>query len=117
MDFLTLRPPQQGLRRDDGSESRHESPPQGFSFGRQAASLVVVQPNPPRADLGEKDTVLFLQVLNDVLLLLVHPPGYGNEQQAERIQGFQNFWRLSLSPAGLDFCRLEFLDTTRSSFW
>jgi hypothetical protein len=44
--------------------------------------------------VGVQNLVLLSQVVNDELLLLVHPPGNGDEQQPERVQGFGHLGNL-----------------------
>jgi hypothetical protein len=38
------------------------------------------------AKLFAKDAVFFLEVVNDILLLLIHPTGEGNEQQTKEMK-------------------------------
>jgi hypothetical protein len=68
-------PGQQGLRRHEGSDLGQKSPSQSPSLGSQAATLVVIQPKPLTAELLAENAILFAEVFDRVLLLLVHPPG------------------------------------------
>src|SRR6059058_4115310 len=43
------------------------------------------------------NAVLFAKVVNDLQLALVHPPGYGDQHEPERIQGSRHLVS-SLSP-------------------
>ena len=46
-----------------------------FGFRRQAATLIIVKPQAPRARLLSQDAILFAQIVDGMLLLLIHPPG------------------------------------------
>ena len=68
-------PGQQGLWRHQGSDISQESPSESFRFGSQTATLVVIQPKPLTTELFAEHAILFAEVFDRVLLLLVHPPG------------------------------------------
>jgi hypothetical protein len=89
-------PAQQGLRRDNGRHFRQHPSAQQPSFGCQAAALVVCEADPPAAQLGTKDSVFLAQILDRVLLLLIHPSSNSNQQKAERILPLRH--RLSSLP-------------------
>jgi hypothetical protein len=59
--------------------------PNPLGFGRQPTALVIVETQSPAAELFAKNTVLFAQILDHLQLVLVHPPGHGNEHEPERI--------------------------------
>jgi hypothetical protein len=44
-----------------------------LGFGRKAAPLVIVKPQTRAADLVAQDSVLLHEVVDDVLLMLIHP--------------------------------------------
>jgi len=67
-------PGQQGLWRHKGCDFSQESPSQSFRFGSQTAMLVVIQPKPLATQLLAENAILFAEVFDRVLLLLVHPP-------------------------------------------
>jgi len=69
------------------------------SFGCQATTLVVGEAKMPTADLRAKDPVFLAQILDGVLLALIHPPGDRNQQKPERIRRLQHrFSSLSFLP-------------------
>ena len=43
--------------------------------------LVVIEPHPLPAELLAQNPVLLAQVINDLQLVLVHPPGNGDQQK------------------------------------
>jgi hypothetical protein len=79
-------PSQYGLRRHDGGHfCQHPSSQQPGSDG-QTAALVVGEAKPSAAELSTKDSVFLPQMLDGVLLLLIHPSGNSQEKKAERVQ-------------------------------
>ena len=82
-DQLSM-PPQEGVRRAERSEVAERPATQGLGFRRQAATLHIGEPQPPRGALLAKDAVFFLATVDDVALLLVDPPSNGDD---EALQG------------------------------
>ena len=58
---------------------------------------IIGKPEPAVAQLSTEDSVLLAQILDRVLLLLIHPSGDRQEQKAKRVEGLQH-----------RFCRLPF---------
>jgi hypothetical protein len=54
-----------------------------FRPGREAPSLIVVEPKPSATELFFQDSILFAKVVNGELLLLVHP---SDEQEPEWVE-------------------------------
>jgi hypothetical protein len=54
-------------------------------------SGVGIQPQPSAAELFSKDSIFFAQVINRVLLLLVHPAGHSNQDEPEGVKDFRCF--------------------------
>jgi hypothetical protein len=79
-------PCQQGLRSYDGGHFCQQPSSQRPGSDGQTAALIVGEAKPPRAELTAKDSVFLPQILNGVLLPLIHPSGNGQEQKAERVQ-------------------------------
>jgi hypothetical protein len=48
--------------------------------------LVIVEPHPLPAELLAKNPVLLAKVIDDLQLVLVHPPGDGDQHEPEWIQ-------------------------------
>jgi hypothetical protein len=78
--------------------------------------LIVIQPQPSAAELFSKDSIFFAQVINSILLLLVHPAGHSDEDEPEGVKDFRCFslqeplciWRAVHQNTDL---------STRSNFW
>jgi hypothetical protein len=66
-------PRQQRIRRHDRGDLAQQPPSQCPGFRGEPTPLVVGEAQPPGADLFAQDTVLFLEIIDDVLLLLVDP--------------------------------------------
>ena len=118
-------PCQQGLRSYDGGHFCQQPSSQRPGSDGQTAALIVGEAKPPRAELTAKDSVFLPQILNGVLLPLIHPSGNGQEQKAERVQCLRH--RLSSLTShtssvlltdcfGHAFSQFQFLDNTASPF-
>ena len=59
---------------------------QALGLNGQAAPLVIVEPKSPIAELLAKNPVLLAQVVNDLQLALIHPPGNGDQQKTEWVE-------------------------------
>ena len=53
----------------------------------QTAPLVVIEPESPRAELCVQNPILLVQIVDDFLLLVIHPTGNTDQQQPKGIQG------------------------------
>jgi hypothetical protein len=73
-------PSQQRLGRDNGCHFREHLSSEQTGFGCQVAALVVSKAK-PAAQLSTKDPVLFTQILDRVLLLLIHLSSDRNEHK------------------------------------
>src|ERR1019366_4599376 len=79
-------PGEQCLWRPDGCHFRQHLSSEQPGLDCQTAALVVSEAKPPAAELNTKDSVFLAQILDRVLLLLIHPACNCKEQKAERIQ-------------------------------
>ena len=61
------------------------APADKFSFGCQTATLIIGKPKPTSTKLLSENSILFAQVLDGILLFLVHPPGERNDYEPEWI--------------------------------
>jgi hypothetical protein len=52
---------------------------------------MVIQPQPSAAELFSKDSIFFAQVIDGILLLLVHPAGHGDEHKADWVKALLRF--------------------------
>jgi hypothetical protein len=74
---------------------------------------MVIETQPPIAELLAKHPVLLAKVVNDLQLALIHPPGNGDQQKAEWVEnslGFQSPLSRVRSYGG------TIADSARSSF-
>ena len=60
-----------------------------FCLAGQPALLIVIQPEPSAAELFSKDPIFFAQIIDGILLLLIHPAGHGDEHKPEWVKGFR----------------------------
>jgi hypothetical protein len=68
-------PGQQRFGRDHDRYLSQQLSSESFRLGCQAATLPIGEPKPPVSDLGTEDSILFPQVIDRVLLLLIDPSG------------------------------------------
>ena len=80
-------PSEEGLWCDDDGQFVKHSPPQLLGLDSQAPALVVSQGQPLVAELLAQHAVFLMQVVDDILLLMAHPNGKGNQQQSQWTQG------------------------------
>ena len=59
--------------------------PTSLAFVCQTATLIICKPQPSGTELLSQDSILFAQILDGMLLLLVHPPGDRNDYEPEWI--------------------------------
>jgi hypothetical protein len=62
-----------------GCQFRQQPSSEQPGFFRQTATLVVGEAKPPIAKLFAKDSIFLLQIIDRVLLPLIHPSGNGNQ--------------------------------------
>src|SRR5919106_508855 len=85
--FLGNQPPvptQDRVRRHDGRHLSQDLATESLAFRREAAALVVSQPDTPPPQLLPKDAVLLYQVFDHVLLVAIDP---SSERQEQKPQG------------------------------
>jgi hypothetical protein len=66
--------------------SAKSSRPSPLALAAKRPALVVVQPHRLPAELLTQNPVLLTQVIDDLQLALVHPPGNGDQHEPERLQ-------------------------------
>jgi len=59
---------------------------QPFGLDCKPTALVIVESHSPTADLLSKKSILLQKVLDDLLLMLVHPASNGNNHKTERMR-------------------------------
>jgi hypothetical protein len=74
-------PTQDRVRRHDGRHLSQNLATESLAFRREAAALVVSQPDTPPPQLLPKGAVLLYEVFDHVLLVTIDPPSQGNEQK------------------------------------
>lgn len=94
------------------------APAESLCFGGESTALFVRKPESATTELLAQDLVLLAQVLDCVLLLLIHPARDGDYHEAERIENAHASTvsrAISLTPAiRIVFSTFQFLDRTRS---
>jgi hypothetical protein len=84
-------PSQQCLGCDDSGERCEHLPTEAFCLAGQPAPLIVIQPEPSAAELFSKDPIFFAQIIDGILLLLIHPAGQGDEHKPEWVKALLRF--------------------------
>jgi hypothetical protein len=74
-------PAEESVRRDDRADLAEQLPSKSLPLGRQAAALVVVEPELSRAEVLAEYPVLVSQVLDDALLPLAEDTGDEDTQE------------------------------------
>jgi hypothetical protein len=84
-------PSQQCLGCDDGGDRCQHLPTEAFCLAGQPAPLSIIQPQPSAAELFSKDPIFFAEVIDGILLLLIHPAGHGDEHKPEWVKALLRF--------------------------
>ena len=79
-------PRQQRVRRHHRRDISQDAASERLGFRRQSTALNVGEPQASGPDLLPEDTVLFLEIVDDIALLLVHPPGERDEHEPQRVR-------------------------------
>lgn len=79
-------PPQQGVGADDRGHYRKQLVAELLGPDCESAALLVVESQTPIAELLSQHLVLFAEIVNDVLLLLVEPAGESDGDELQRIE-------------------------------
>ncbi|MCA1562820.1 MAG: hypothetical protein LC804_21975 [Acidobacteria bacterium] len=78
---VTPMPPENRVRRHDRGHLSQPRAPKPLSADRQPASLFIRQSEPPAAQLSQERSILFDQVRDNLLLLVIQPAGQGHEEK------------------------------------
>jgi hypothetical protein len=78
-------PSQQYLGRDDRGHLGHKLSPQSFDL-RGESALLIREPEATAPELLAQHAILLAEVLDHLLLLLIHPSGHGDQDESEGIQ-------------------------------
>jgi len=89
-DELSM-PSQQCLGCDEGGDRCEHLPTEAFCLAGQPAPLRIIEPQPSATELFSKDSIFFAQVIDGILLLLIHPAGHGDEHQPEWVKALLGF--------------------------
>jgi DNA invertase Pin-like site-specific DNA recombinase len=79
-------PSQQRVGSDDRRHVPEDAPSEALRFRRQATTLLIVESQPPFAQLFTQNAVLLPQVIDRVQMALVHPTRDGHEKEPEGIK-------------------------------
>src|SRR5215469_4300816 len=74
-------PSQQGLGRDNAGDLGKNLSSQGFGLYGQSPALMVIEAHSPATELFSKHAVLLAKILNDLPLVVVHPPGNSDQHK------------------------------------
>jgi len=88
-------PSQQRIGCDDGSHFSEDPTAQLLGFDGQAPALVVAESKPLAPELLPENPILFLEIVNDVALLLAEPAGNRDQQEAKRIKALAHCARIT----------------------
>ena len=78
-------PMQEGVGRDQCLEITEGSPTEGLSFRGQATAPRIGESDAARAELLLEDAILFLEIVDEVTLLLVDPAGDGHDEKLQHL--------------------------------
>ena len=79
-------PRQQRVRCHDRGDAPEDAASKGLCFRRQATALRVGEPQTFGPELFMEDAILFLEIIDDIALLLVHPTGERDEHEPKRVR-------------------------------
>jgi hypothetical protein len=82
-----------------------------LGFGRQAPALVIAESKPLVPELLPQNPILFLEVGNEIALLLPEPAGDRDQQETKLIKRLAHWARIATSVRHI-VCTIGFLDTT-----
>ena len=80
-------PAEAGIGRDQGVQVTEYPSPEARGLYGQAPALGVGDPETARTELLSADAILFLEIVNDVTLLLVDPARDGHDIRGEPSRG------------------------------
>jgi hypothetical protein len=102
---------QQNPRGDDRCDLRQRASAEPFGSRREPATLVVRETKSATAGLLAQRPILLAQIVDCLLLLLIHPARDGNQHEPERVENTHCStvsWALRIV-----FNAFDFLDNTR----
>src|SRR5215831_19065797 len=79
-------PSQQGLRCDNAGDLGKGLSSQRFGLYGQSPALIVIEVHSPTTELFAKHPVLLAKIFHDLQLVVVHPPGDGDQQKPEWVE-------------------------------
>jgi hypothetical protein len=65
--------------------------PRRFALLANRRRLIIIQPQPLAVELFSKDPIFFEQVIDGILLLLIHPTGHGDDHKPEWVKTLFRF--------------------------
>ena len=83
-DQLSM-PAEEGIGRDQGVQVTAYPSPEARGLCGQAPALGVGEPETARTELLAEDAILFLEIVNDVTLLLVDPARDGHDEELQHL--------------------------------
>jgi hypothetical protein len=83
-------PPQNRVWRHNRGHLAQRLAPETLSTRPQPAPLIIREPHPSAAQLGPQDSMLFHQIRDHVMLVLIEPAGEGGEEERKRRDGYNH---------------------------
>jgi len=99
-------PSQQSPRGDDRCDLRQRASAETFGSHRKPATLVVRETKSATAELLAQHPILLAQIVDCLLLLLIHPARDGNQQEPKRVENAHCStvsWALCIVFSAFDF--------------
>ncbi len=91
-------PAQESVRRHECFEIPESLSTEGLGFRGQASTLGVGEPETARTELLAEDAILFLEIVDDVTLLLVDPPSERDDEELDGLRKRQHVGERSRGP-------------------
>jgi hypothetical protein len=85
-------PAKDGVRGEEGAKLLQQPAAKGLAFGGEASFLVGVEEQALAAQFLPQDAVFCPQVLDDFLLLPIHPAGNSHDDELPRCEGHGGGW-------------------------
>src|SRR4051794_36065599 len=106
-------PRKESLGRDDRCDGHQGTPAESFRFGRQSTALFVGKPEAATTELLTQHLVFLAQILDRLLLLLIHPARNRDQHEPEGIESAHKRYHVP----SCKLTQLFALFSARSSFW
>jgi hypothetical protein len=79
-------PREQRVRRHNRDDVPQDAASECLGSRRQSTALRVGEPQSSVSELFPQDPMLFVEIVDDIVLLLIHPTGERNENKSQRLR-------------------------------